>query len=275
MDYIECNFSVTPTEPWAEILLAHLHDLPFESFELTEQGLRAFMPNNLYDPNFLESYPLKDHPEVAVTFTTKQHPKHNWNETWEQNFEPIVVGDQCLVRAGFHPPQDFPYELVITPKMSFGTGHHQTTQLMIQLMLAEEKAPEKVLDMGCGTGVLGILASKMGAKTIEGIDIDAWCVENSIENAQNNDCANVQLKQGDIQVVSGTFHWILANINRNVLQIDLPQLKLHLLPQGKIFISGFLQSDWGEMQQWLLAYGFKIKAHEQKDEWMAATLECA
>lgn len=275
MEYIECHFSVQPAEPWSEILLAHLQDFPFESFEFTGEGLKGFMPKVDFVAEQLEDFPLKNHPEVQVQLTIKEHPKHNWNETWEQNFEPIVVGDQCLVRAEFHPAKDFPYELIITPKMSFGTGHHQTTQMMIQLMLAQQQFPPVVLDMGCGTGVLAILASKMGAGQVMGVDIDAWCIENSVENAARNSCSDLHFIQGDIGQVRGQFDWILANINRNVLHADLPKLKTHLNSNGKIFISGFLQSDWNAMQSWLKDYGFIIKGYETKDAWMAAILECA
>ncbi|MGC6479833.1 MAG: 50S ribosomal protein L11 methyltransferase [Flavobacteriaceae bacterium] len=273
MDYIECDFTVDPPEPWSEILLAYLNDLPFDSFELTEQGLKAFMPKEQFDSGLLENYPLKNHSEVVIGLQVTEHLKQNWNETWEKNFEPIVVGDQCLVRAEFHPPQNYPYELIITPKMSFGTGHHQTTQLMIQLMLEQKSSPSKVLDMGCGTGVLGILALKMGASHAHGIDIDDWCVENSRENAAHNNCSNFEVVQGNIARVQENYDWILANINRNVLMADLPTLKQHLNPGGVIFISGFLQSDWSEMQQWLADFGFKIIQHETKDNWMAAILQ--
>ncbi len=247
MNYWEFNFRVSPKMPWADILMAELAELGFDSFVESEDGLLAYIPEQDCSDELLEkSEFLQNKPqEVEFSFQKQFIPAQNWNATWESSFEPVQVGEDLVIVAPFH--QDYPktkYTIVIEPKMSFGTGHHQTTRLMSKALLELDKMPACVLDMGCGTGVLAILAEKLGAQEITGIDIEEWAYENAIENAERNDCSRIKILHGDSHLIRGAqFDLIIANINKNVLLADMEQYSKCLTENGLLFLSGFFVSD--------------------------------
>ena len=214
MNYIEYQFTISPLEPWREILLATLADGEFESFSDTENGMNAYVQKELDNESWLKEE-LQNFSIPSIQYARTEIEQKNWNEEWESNFHPIFVNDQCYIRSEFHEPKpEFPYEIVIQPKMSFGTGHHATTHLMVEYILEKDFTELDVLDMGCGTSILAILAKMKHANYVEGIDIDEWSVENSIENAERN---NVELtvKLGDVSLLGNRkFDVILANINK-------------------------------------------------------------
>jgi ribosomal protein L11 methyltransferase len=206
----------------------------------------------------------------VVSHQINEIPTENWNAHWESSFQPIVVGDYT-VRASFHPPKTTAYELIIEPKMSFGTGHHQTTQLMMKHALEIDMSGKNVLDMGCGTGILGILAADLGAKSVLAIDIESWCVENTQENAERNRCNHiVKAIRGDVNMVAETYDLIFANINRNTLIRHIPHYAKRLQSQGVLLLSGFYQTDLLEITQESKANGFTFQSNTQFDDWVCA-----
>ena len=265
---------MVPREPWEEILLAQLQALPFESFEVRDEVLHAYIPENLHHEDFLKEISLLNNTN-NIKITCSQHfiKAENWNTQWESNFQPIKVGEDCIVRADFHPPTGKRYELVINPKMSFGTGHHETTFMMLEYGLAISFEGLSVLDMGCGTGVLGILASIKGAKKVRAIDNDPWCVENALENAVINDCQNIQIElASSLQANSEEFDLIFANINRNILVEQIPSYSNALKNEGILLISGFYQEDVNLLLDTASPFGFELLEEKNKSLWYA--LKC-
>ena len=189
--YLEYRFSVQPLQPATDILIAQLGAVGFESFVETEEGVLAYIQQEEWNDTLLEAVSILQSEDFEIQFSEKIIEQVNWNEEWEKNFEPIVVAETCAVRAPFHPSFNVPYEIVIEPKMSFGTGHHETTFMMLQFVLENDFEGKSVLDMGCGTAVLAILAEMRGASKLDAIDIDDWCVENSEENVNRNHCEHI------------------------------------------------------------------------------------
>ena len=242
--YIEYRFSISPKIPWEDILLAELQILPFESFMTTKKGLNAYIPAKYHKENILKSIELLNRNEIEIKFTTSKIISQNWNEKWESNFHPTYIGDDCLIRADFHKNKGKTYELIINPKMSFGTGHHPTTHMMLEFVLETSIKGKMILDMGCGTGIIGILALKKGAAQIHAIDNDPWCVENSIENAKKNNCINFLVEKGSSVDKNHPFYDIIfANINRNTLIYQISSYAKALKVGGNLFISGFYEDD--------------------------------
>ena len=202
MNYIEYDFTVSPTEMGAEILTAELAEVGFDSFVDTPTGVKAYISKDLWREDILEDIYLLSNPEFTISYQVTEIEQVNWNEEWEKNFSPIVVENLCTVRANFHPIPSTLYDIVITPKMSFGTGHHETTYMMLQQLIPLSLQEVKVLDMGCGTGILAIMAALRGAHDITAIDIDPWCVENATENVQQNNCDFITVKQGEVSVIA-------------------------------------------------------------------------
>ena len=270
--YIEIDCKVTPVEPWADLLIAALGDIGYESFENTDSGFLAYVALADYDAQttaeVLDTY--QEH--CAVNFSTKEIAATNWNADWEKNFSPITVGDRIHVRAPFHTATDAEYDIVIEPKMSFGTGHHQTTHLMLEHLLELEVNDQDVLDMGSGTAVLAIMACKRGARKALAIDIDAWCGENGLENAQRNGIDNIQVLVGTAEQLPKTpeFDLIIANINRNVLLEDMPAYVACLRPNGVMLLSGFYESDLGIISEKCKECGLVYQGHKTRDNWVAA-----
>lgn len=265
--YIEIDFDVSPTEG-RDILLALLSSHQFESFLETETGLKAYVRQNNWKSINLEQLTNNMPSNFVVSHRIAEIPYENWNQKWESSFDPIVVGDYT-VRAPFHPPKTTANELVIEPKMSFGTGHHQTTKLMMNTALEIDFENKRVLDMGCGTGILGILASFLGAKGIIAVDIEPWCVENTVENAKRNGCDHLlEAFLGDIDVVDGTYDLIFANINRNTLMRHIPQYAQQLQHQGILLLSGFYDKDLEEITQKCLQNGLFLDSQTSLDDWV-------
>ncbi|RWX01543.1 50S ribosomal protein L11 methyltransferase [Flavobacterium cerinum] len=242
--YIGYHFTIEPKESGSEILIAQLEETPFESFIETENGFSAFVQKQLWSENILKDIQILESPEFDIQYTFEEIEQVNWNEEWEKNFEPIDVDNTCRVRAPFHEKTDAKYDIVIEPKMSFGTGHHETTFMMIQHLLETDVENMKTLDMGCGTAILAILAEMKGAKPIDAIDIDNWCYLNSIENAERNNCTNITVYEGDAALLEGkTYDLIIANINRNILLNDMQQYIDCLNKGGLLLLSGFYEED--------------------------------
>lgn len=273
--YLEFNFKINPVQPWSEILMAELIEIGFDSFTEEHDGILAYIPEELYQEENLKNVSLMSNPEVEIAFSFSQMPNINWNEEWEKNFSPINVENKVLIRAEFHEEQPDLHQIIIQPKMSFGTGHHPTTHLMIQQMLDIDFTGKKVLDMGCGTSVLAIFAKQKGASDVVAIDIDEWSVENSKENAQRNQ-VELRILQGTAENLGNeTFDIILANINRNILISDIPTYVSVLNQGGTLLLSGLCFFDVADILQVCEDQGLTLKNKQQREEWCSLLLEKA
>ena len=242
--YLGFHFKVEPKELGSEILVAELGELPFESFVESDFGVVAYIQKQFWTENILEDLHVLNSPEFVVSYTIEEIDQVNWNEEWEKNFEAIEVDGICHVRAPFHPKTEAEYDIVIEPKMSFGTGHHETTHMMIQHLLETDVAGKTTLDMGCGTAILAILAEMKGAQPIDAIDIDNWCYLNSIENVARNNCSQITVYEGEAALLKGKqYDLIIANINRNILLNDMQSYVDCLNKNGILLLSGFYNED--------------------------------
>ncbi len=265
MNYLQIAFE-TLNEGEAEILVALLADAGFESFEETENSLLAFIKEDGFDENSLEPI-LKT---VPVNYAITIVPQQNWNAQWESSFEPIIVGDFVGIRAAFHQPvNEVKHEIIITPKMSFGTGHHATTYMMIEQMEVLNFTGKAVVDFGTGTAVLAILAEKMGASSIDAIDYDEWSIENSIENAAANNCTKINLVKAETIASNDVYDIILANINLNVIINNLAAIKAVSKKGSIILLSGFIKADEPVMLNALAVSGISQIKTKQKGEWIS------
>lgn len=270
--YLEFDFKIEPVEPWNEILMAELIEQGFDSFTENPDGILAYIQAELLNEEELKNQWLLNHDDVKISYTYKEMPNINWNEEWEKNFQPINVEDKVLIRAEFHESQGLEEEIIIQPKMSFGTGHHATTYLMIQQMMDMDFQEKKVLDMGCGTSVLAIYAKKKGASDVLGIDIDEWAVENSRENAErNNTPMRVELGTAD-NLGQEKFEIILANINRNILISDIPRYVEVLEPGGSLLLSGLCFFDVDDILQVCEEQNLQLQKKLQREEWVSLLL---
>lgn len=274
MNYYELIFTVIATEDYHQDLLINtLGDIGFDTFEETASGFNAYIPVDEYNSDRLEDA-LNQYREL-FDFSYEVHlvEQRNWNAEWESNFEPITIKDRIFVRATFHEPRpEFEYEIVIDPKMAFGTGHHQTTSLMLQYILENEFLMKKVLDMGCGTGILAIMAAKLGAGEITAIDYDPVCYDSTIENAALNNVKNITALCGSKETIPNeSYDIILANINRNILLDQLQRYSEVLKPGGELYLSGFYASpDLEMLTEEALKYGMKYASHKTDKDWTAA-----
>ncbi|APS40642.1 50S ribosomal protein L11 methyltransferase [Salegentibacter sp. T436] len=269
-NYLEFKFKIEPLQPASEILVAELGYLGFESFVEEEDGLTAYIPAEEYEDDLLAGVHILQSNEFQITYSKGEIEQVNWNEEWEKNFSPIMVDDICSVRAPFHPEPDTEFDIVIEPKMSFGTGHHATTHMMIQHILKNDWNDKAVLDMGCGTGVLAILASMKGAKFVDAIDIDNWCYQNTLENVGRNDCDNINVEEGGAELLQDRkYDMILANINRNILLRDLPIYKDCLIKGGNLFLSGFYEEDIPVITEACQKLGLNYIEHIERSNWVA------
>tara|TARA_R100001369_G_scaffold10411_2_gene23388 strand:+ start:1907 stop:2743 length:837 start_codon:yes stop_codon:yes gene_type:complete len=268
--YIGYDFKVEPHQPGTEILIAELGYAGFESFVETEEGVTAYIQKEEWREGILQDIQILKSEEFEITFTFEDIEQTNWNEEWEKNFNPIVVDELVTVRAPFHEKPNTKYDLIIEPKMSFGTGHHETTHMMIQHILKNDFKGKSVLDMGCGTGVLAILAEKVGATNLDAIDINNWCYLNSIENIERNDCHNISVYEGDVSLLDGkNYDSIIANINRNILLADIPKYSNCLNKNGTLFLSGFYKEDIPLIEAECNKNMLKLKETEQKGQWIS------
>ena len=268
--YLEIDFRLTPIDPWREVVIAQMGSLGFESFVNTPLGFKAYIPKNEFQEKEFSQIDVFDFQELEIEWDTKIIPPENWNRQWEENFSPIRVGERCVVRADFHPPEKAEYELVITPKMSFGTGHHETTQMMISYLLDLNCNNKTVLDMGTGTGVLAILAEKRGAKTVLAVDNDPWCVENTLENLEMNHCQKISAQLSSTVPKKKKYDMVLANINRNVLLKQIADYAQVLAPEGDLLMSGFYVEDLGIIQNACETEGFRFIRNLDVNNWLAA-----
>ena len=271
-NYLEFNFKINPQKPWSEILMAELIEVGFDSFTEETDGILGYIQKDLLVESELKNLDIFENQEVQIEYTFAEMPNINWNEEWEKNFDPINIEDQVLIRAEFHETQNIPHEIIIQPKMSFGTGHHATTYLMIQQMLDMDLKDKTVLDMGCGTSVLAIFAKQMGAGKTLAIDIDEWSVENSIENAARNN-VEFTIEQGTAENLGKeNFDVILANINRNILISDIPTYVSILNEGGKLLLSGLCFFDVDDILEVCNAENLTLEKKIQREEWVSLLL---
>ncbi len=268
--YIAYHFKIEPKEPGADILLAELGELAFDSFVETEEGLSAYIQANDNTADLLNDIYILDNPEFKISYQQEEIEQVNWNEEWEKNFEPINVDDLCYVRAPFHETKNVRYEIVIEPKMSFGTGHHETTFMMMKHLLNIDVTDMEVLDMGCGTAILAILALMKGANHADAIDIDNWCYLNSIENAERNNIKNISVYEGDAELLSdkiNKYNLVIANINRNILLNDMEAYAKTLKTDGIILFSGFYVEDIPVIEEAAKKYNMFLDNQLERNNW--------
>jgi ribosomal protein L11 methyltransferase len=268
--YLGYHFSVEPKELGCEILIAELGELPFESFIESDLGCVAYIQKQFWNENILEEVVILNNNNFIISYTIEEIEQVNWNEEWEKNFEPIDVDGKCHVRAPFHPKTDAEFDIVIEPKMSFGTGHHETTHMMIQHLLETDVRDLKTLDMGCGTAILAILAELKGAKPIDAIDIDNWCYLNSIENAERNNCNHITVFEGDASLlVDKKYDLIIANINRNILLNDMQTYVDCLNLKGILLLSGFYNEDISFIDASCVEKGLTFIKKFERNNWVS------
>jgi len=276
MDYIELNISIVPRNPWSEILTSELSELGFDSFVDTETGIQAYGPVDNVDLDYVikNSIMSATDPDFVLSYDQKVIPHQNWNAQWESDFHPVEVEDYLTILAPFHSKDDRIGMIVeIQPQMSFGTGHHQTTWLMSKALFEIGSMPEKVLDMGTGTGVLAIIAENLGANTVVGIDIEDWTVINARENVERNNCKNIEILFGDVDLIAGqTFGLIIANINKNVLTAHIESYSIALKKEGILLLSGFFDSDVAELVTFAAHFHLEKQKVYSKEGWAGIQL---
>ena len=277
MEYTEIDIRLKPVVPFADILVARLNEIEFESYCEDENGVKAYVQTHLLDENAVKEIINEVAKSCDLSFTIAKVKQENWNEKWENNFEPVHINDKCVIRAHFHAPfHDFEHEIIITPKMSFGTGHHETTALVMNEMFEIDFTDKSVLDMGTGTGVLAILAAKLGATSLIGIDFDKWAYENSVENAQINAISTINFMHGDaILIGDETFDIILANINRNIILQDIAIYVKAMNTNSEIIFSGFLKKDIPLILEKSKQLGLDLVASKHKNKWQMLHLKKA
>jgi ribosomal protein L11 methyltransferase len=273
MDYIEVHFFIEPNEEFlSDALAGMLSDIGFESFVPNGAGIDAYIQKKDFDEQkiteTINTFPFT----ASIVYKTSYIESKDWNEEWEKNyFEPIIIGNECIIHSSFHinvPKAQ--YDIIINPKMAFGTGHHETTGLMIEYLLHMDLEGKNVLDMGCGTSVLAILAKMRGAKHVTAIDIDTWCVDNSLENIVLNNVSNIDVKLGDAGLLDDKhFDIILANINRNILLEDMRKYAGCLPENGELYMSGFYQEDIQKIETEAEKYHLLLKGYKEKNNWAA------
>ena len=259
----------------SEMLIAEMGEAGFDTFMETKDGFEAYVEEDRFDKSILKEIIDRYKQQADITYSVDKIAKKNWNEEWERSYEPIIVENKCLIRAHFHKPEkQYPFEIIITPKMSFGTGHHQTTYLMIQNQMNIDHEDKRVMDAGCGTAILSIMASKLGAKEVEAFDIDEWSVINGTENIGVNQCKNIHIQQGKLSELKFNmpFDIILANINKNILLDEMPLYAQHLAPGGKLLMSGFYESDIDELIGQASAFGLSKVSSIIKESWASLLL---
>lgn len=276
MDYLELTISISPRNPWSEILTAELANLGFESFMDTEDGLQAYAASKNVDMEYVISNSLlsTDNSEIQLHFEQKIIPHQNWNAQWESDFHPVEVENYLTIVAPFHDKANKKGMIVeIQPQMSFGTGHHQTTWLMSKALFQLEKMPSTVLDMGTGTGVLAVIAENLGATSILAIDIEDWSVENAKENVTRNGCKHIESVCGDVDLIEGKqFGLIIANINKNVLKSHIESYSNALEKNGILLLSGFFDSDVEELVTFASNFSLSLCEVYSKETWAALKL---
>jgi len=271
LSYIELHCRVFPADPASDILTAQLADIGFESFAESDTGLLAYIPSDSFDIKAVKELPVVSQGLFDISFEYAEIEEENWNRLWESNYEPVLIDKLCFVRAPFHKKrEDVQYDVIVEPKMSFGTAHHETTELTIRLMFDVDFKDKKVLDMGTGTGILAVLGSKMGASDIAAIDVDDWAYDNAPQNFAHNNIENIQLLKGDASAIPAVeFDIIIANINRNVLINDMAIYAKHLKSSGTLLLSGVYEHDVAVLKESAEKNGLILKGSNQKNDWVA------
>ena len=268
--YIEYNFKTSPKEPTTEILIAELGNVGFESFVENEDGVVAYIQKNEWNSSILDEVFVLNSKEFSIEYSQKKIEQTNWNAEWEKNFNPIEVQGLVSIRAPFHENINLKYDIVIEPKMSFGTGHHETTHMMVQHLIDLDLENKKALDMGCGTGILAIFAEMKGANPVDAIDIDNWCYQNSLENVERNNCKNISVFEGDSSLlINKKYDVIIANINRNILLMDIKIFTGCLNDTGVLLLSGFYEDDIPIIDAEVSKYNLKLEKVIEKNNWVA------
>jgi ribosomal protein L11 methyltransferase len=268
--YIEYNFTVSPKEPATEILIAELGAIGFESFVENENGVTGYIQKTEWKSSILNDVFVLKSDEFSIQYNQKEIKQTNWNAEWEKNFQPIQVDDLVSIRAPFHENPNLQYDIVIEPKMSFGTGHHETTHMMVQHLLELDIENKKTLDMGCGTGILAIFAEMKGAKPTDAIDIDNWCFENSLENIRRNNCKHISVYEGDsLLLTNKKYDLIIANINRNILMKDIKVYANSLNEKGILLLSGFYHEDIPILDAEVSKYNLTLETVKKRNNWVA------
>jgi len=270
INYIGYTFNVLPKEPATEILIAQLGFAGFESFVENEDGVTAYIQENDWNAEILNDIQILNSDEFEISYKEEVIEQVNWNSEWEKNFNQIQVDDLVSIRAPFHENPNLKYDIVIEPKMSFGTGHHETTHMMVQQLLAIDLTDKKTLDMGCGTGILAIFAEMKGAQPIDAIDIDTWCYENSLENAERNNCKHISVFEGDASLLANKkYDVIIANINRNILLNDMDMYMKCLNDDGIILFSGFYKEDIPIINAEVSKFGLTLDTVIERNNWVS------
>jgi ribosomal protein L11 methyltransferase len=268
--YIAYDFSVTPKNPATEILIAELGYVGFESFVENDTGVTAYIQKQEWNSQILDDLYILGSPKFKIKYAHHEVIQTNWNKEWEKNFNPIQVDGQVSIRAPFHENPSLKFDIVIEPKMSFGTGHHETTHMMIQHLLALDLENKKVLDMGCGTGILAIFAEMKGAQPTDAIDIDSWCYQNSLENVQRNGCRYITVLEGDSSLLKGKkYDVVIANINRNILLSDMKTYTDSLSKNGVLLLSGFYKDDITIIENEVVKHGLVFDKMIRRNSWVA------
>lgn len=276
MNYLEVKFTLQPyTEDAKDVLNALMAEIGFESFVDSESGTTGYVSSDIFDENEMKQVIVEFPFDLKIGYELHEIEGKDWNEEWEKNyFQPLVIDNRCIVKSSFHKvEQVYEYNIVIDPRMAFGTGHHQTTELMIRSILNEDFNQKSLLDMGCGTAILAILASMRGANPILAIDIDKWAYDNAMENMKLNDIQNIEVQIGGAELlIKQTFDVILANINRNILLKDIQHYAKVLNAGGNLFLSGFYQEDVPAICLECEKCGLSYVSHKEKDNWVAVKL---
>lgn len=270
MNYIELNCVIEPLQPGRALMIAELAEIGYESFVETDNGVQAYIPEQDFNAELIKD--LNTYGDLIKTFqySHKLIPDQNWNAVWENNYEAVMIEGSCYIRAPFHESKDADYEIVIEPQMSFGTAHHETTAMIIQFLLNEKLEGVKTLDMGCGTGVLAILAAMRGATPVEAIDNDEWAYRNALDNCKLNNFEDIKVIYGDATSIQGDFDLIIANINRNILLKDMEVYVNHLKTNGVLIISGFYEYDLEILREKAEKLGLTYDKKIMKNTWTAA-----
>jgi ribosomal protein L11 methyltransferase len=268
--HIKVTFEISPfNKDFADIIIAELSEYEYDNFVETDKGIEAYIKKDSFNIEIIESNPfINDNP--SISYKIEELVEENWNQTWEENY-PYIELENCIIVAPFH--ENFPrkkYEILIAPKMSFGTGHHSTTHMMLDYIMNSNMENKQILDMGCGTGVLAILASKKGAKKLTAIDIDNWAYENTQENISLNKVQNIKVFKGDKTLLGNeSFDIIFANINRNILLQDIPTYSKILQKKGRLFLSGFYTNDIEAIAKKCIENNLQLEEKKERNNWSA------
>lgn len=276
MEYIELTCKIEPLNPGCDILIAELGEIGYESFVETEEGIQAYIQSSLFSEDALKDVAvIKDTENFKTEYTFKTIADTNWNAVWESNFEPVIIDDKCLIRAPFHIiEKKYELEIVIEPKMSFGTAHHETTYLMLQYLFELDLKNKKLLDMGCGTSILAIAAAKLGAIDVDAIDNDEWAYNNSIENVEKNDTKQIKVYLGDADLLGKEkYEIILANINRNILLNDIQTYAKCLENKAFLLMSGFYTEDLEVIKECCAKNNIGFISNKVKNNWVSALFQ--